>query len=62
MKTNGWRPREPNMAEFEDIKKELKKLRDIEAERLKVAKEAQKESADDRRERVDDKAFKSLVE
>ena len=50
------------MAEFEDIKKELKKLRDIEAERLKVAKEAQKESADDRRERLDDRAFKSLVD
>ncbi len=47
---------------FDDIKKELKKLREIEAARLKVDKEAQQESAEDRIERLDNKSFKGLVD
>lgn len=49
------------MAEFDDIKKDLKKLREIEAERLKLAKEVQKESAEDREGRLDTRAFEGLV-
>ena len=49
------------MAEFDDIKKDLKKLREIEAERLRLAKEVQKESAEDREERLDTRAFEALV-